>query len=117
MFAELLRAPLSRLVMFLCVISLCACPGALVIWLKDPTQFKAFNSFQLILLSIALILPLILFNACIVSWSFGIHRWANRCFRHRHIRRPREAVVAAASVFAGAIGSVIPAYAPILAYV
>ncbi len=117
MFTEFLKAPLSRLVIFLCVVTLLACPGALVIWMMEPDQFHALNSFQLVVLSVALVMPFILLNSVVVACAFSLHRAFNRRIRHRNVRPPREAVVAAGVVFAGAIGAVVPAYAPILAHV
>ena len=117
MIPDLLKAPLSRLVIFLCVLTLLACPGALVIWMLTPDQFKALNSFHLVVLSVALVMPFIIFNIVVVCWSFPLHRWITRKRRNRVVPRPREAVVAAASVFAGAVAAIIPAYSPILAHV
>jgi membrane protein implicated in regulation of membrane protease activity len=116
MFSELLKAPVSRLVIFLCVVTLLACPGALIIWMMDPSEFKTFNAFQLVVLSVALIMPFIILNAVVVCVAFALHRWIHRMVRYKPVSRPREAVVAAASVFAGAVGTAIPAYAPIIAH-
>jgi hypothetical protein len=116
MIADFLKAPLSRLVIFLCVTTLLACPGALMLWMTERDQFDKFNSFQLVVLSVGLVLPFIVFNSAVVAWSFSLHRWINRAVRHKKVLRHREAVVAASSVFAGAIGAMVPAYAPILAH-
>ena len=117
MLPDLLKAPLSRLVIFLCVLTLLACPGALIIWIMNPEQFKILNSFHMIVLSIALIMPFIMMNAVTVCLAFPLHRWIARRRRNKLTPRPREAVVAAAAIFAGAIGAIVPAYAPILARV
>ena len=85
--------------------------------MMNPEQFKILNSFHVIVLSIALVMPFIMMNAVTVCWAFPLHRWIARRRRNKLMPRPREAVVAAAAVFAGAIGAIVPACAPILARV
>jgi hypothetical protein len=117
MLTELLKAPVSRLVISLCVLTLLACPGALAIWMMQPEQFKTFNPFQLIVLSVGLILPFVVVNSIAVAVAFPLHRWFAKYVRNRNVRPPREGVLATGVVFAGAIGAIIPAYAPILAHI
>jgi Mg2+ and Co2+ transporter CorA len=114
---DLLKAPISRLAIFICVLTLVSCPGTLTIWITRRVEFKTLSPFHLVVMSVAFVLPFIVANAVVVCIAFPLHRWIRRLRRRSSKPAPREAVVAAAAIFAGAIGAVVPAYAPVLAYI